>query len=192
MAQQGDVTELLRAWSTGDREAGERLLPLIYRELKQISRSQLNGSAGSITLQATELVNEAYIRLADQSLTRWSDRGHFFALAATVIRRVLLDHARKRFAQRRDRRLEVPIETTSEPMSEQRAEEIVRLEEALEALAGLDPRQARMVELRYFGGLTIEETADVLGVSPATVKRDWLAARAWLYRYLAEDGGPDG
>lgn len=163
------------------------MLPLIYNELKRISRAQLRSSATPVTLQATELVNEAYMRLADQNSTDWNDRTHFFALASTVIRRVMLDHARKRCAQRRDRRQEVNLDDQFNLVTPERAEELVHLDEALLALAEMDQRQARLVELRYFGGLTIEEAAEVLEVSPSTVKREWLIAKAWLYRQIKQD-----
>jgi RNA polymerase sigma factor (TIGR02999 family) len=186
MTDSANVTSLLQAWSAGDNQAGDALLPLIYNELKKISRIQLRSSGTPVTMQATELVNEAYLRLADQNQTEWNDRAHFFALAATVIRRIMLDHARKRCAQRRDRRLEVNIDDQFNLVSSERAEELVQLDEALEALGEVDERQARLVELRYFGGLTIEEAAEVLDISSSTVKREWLVAKAWLYRRLQQ------
>lgn len=192
MSQSKQVTQLLQAWASGDRTAGDDLMPIVYAELKRISRAQLRASDVPVTMQATELVNEAWMRLAGQRQADWNDRTHFFALASTMIRRVMLDHARKRCAQRRDRRLEVPIDDQFEVMSEARAEELVQLDEALAELEQLDPRQARLVELRYFGGLTIEETAHVLDISPSTVKRDWLLARAWLFRRVRGEDAEDG
>ncbi len=185
----GEVTVLLQAWSGGDREAGERLFPLIYRELHRITSIQLGKSPAQITLQATEVLHEAYIRLADQDRSDWKNRAHFYALAATVVRRVLLDHARFRLADRRDRRVEVSIDAEDARglMSRERADELLRLNDALTALSELDARRARVVELRYFAGLEVKETAEVLQVSPATVKRDWAFARAWLLHRLNPD-----
>ncbi len=184
MASEADVTGLLRAWSSGDEAAGEALLPVIYAELKKISRAQIHLAGVPVTLQATELVHEAYIRLAGQRQADWNDRSHFFALAATVIRRLLLDHARGRCAQRRDRRREVALDSVPELMSTSAAEELIQLDNALINLTRMDERQGRLVELRYFAGLSIQEAAEVLSISPATAKRDWRLARAWLYRQL--------
>jgi RNA polymerase sigma-70 factor (ECF subfamily) len=186
------VTVLLRAWAGGDTAAGDQLFPLIYRELRRISEVQLRRSARPVTLDPTEVLHEAYLRLADQKVSDWRNRAHFFALAATVVRRILLDHARHRLAARRDRRVEVALETHHHRhlMSEARADELLQLDEALSTLFSLDSRRARVVELRYFGGLSVEETAEVLGVGTATVKRDWALARAWLRSRIRE--GPPG
>lgn len=184
---QGEVTRLLRAWATGDAEAGNVLLPMIYAELGRIARSQRRHAAGAVTLQTTEIVHEAWVRLRGQSATDWQSRAHFFALAATMARRVLVDHARYRSAQRRDRSLDVPLEAGDELLSVQQAEEILGVHQALDELEKLAPRQAALVELRYFAGLGLEEIASVQQVSLATVKRDWTLARAWLFRRLAED-----
>jgi len=185
------VTILLRAWADGDASAGDQLFPLVYRELRRISENQLRRSTGPVTLEPTEVLHEAYLRLADQRVSDWRNRAHFFALAATVVRRVLLDHARHRLAARRDRRVEVPLETDHNRlfMTETRADELIQLDEALSTLATLDLRRARVVELRYFGGLSVEETAEVMGVGTATVKRDWALARAWL-RTRIQEGEP--
>lgn len=188
MADKPDVTQMLNAWSAGDQDAGAELLPHIYSELKRISRAQLRASDMPVTMQATELVNEAYLRLAGQREGDWNDRTHFFALASTMIRRVLLDYARKRCAQRRDRRMEVKVDDQPDLMSPERAEELVQLDEALAELHKLDEPKARLVELRYFGGLTIEEAAQVLDCSASTVKRDWQVAKAFLYRHMTQDG----
>lgn len=186
-----NITTLLRAWSAGDRTAESEVLPLIYEELRRIARTGLNGSAGSITLQATDIVNEAYLRLSQQHEVEWQDRQHFFAITATVVRRILLDAARRRLADKRDRRREVmsldehpdgPL--PAQAMSEARASELLDLDAALDRLSDVHPRQARLVELRYFSGLSVEETARYLNVSPATAKRDWLLAKAWLHRRL--------
>jgi len=186
-----DVTGLLQAWSSGDESAAAVLLPLIYSKLKAISRAELRSSRGSVTMQATELVNEAFIRLAGQRDVHWNDRAHFFALAATMVRRILLDAARRRLADRRDRRVEESLDVmthapAAESLSEARAVEILDLDAAMAELAQMDPRQARLVELRYFGGLSIPEAAAFLDISAATAKRDWQAARAWLYRRLGK------
>ena len=185
-----DVTALLRAWSSGDRAAEAEVLPLIYDELRKIARSGLNGDAGAITLHATDIVNEAYLRLLPQR-TDWQNRQHFFAVTATVVRRILLDAARRRLADKRDKRreafaLDADIDSLLPPqaMTESRAVELLDLDAALDSLSGLYPRQARLVELRYFIGLSVEESASYLDVSPATAKRDWLLAKAWLYRRL--------
>ncbi len=180
-----DITSLLRAWSEGSESAGEALLPLIYAELRRISHRQLRGAGKPSVMQTTELVNEAWLRMSSQQFNAWQDRAHFFALAATMARRVLIDHARRRLAQRRDDRLQVPLDKAPELENDNRLDlDIFALHQALERLAEVDDRQARLVELRYFGGLTIDETALVMNVSEATVKRDWLLAKARLRRYL--------
>lgn len=190
-----DVTVLLRAWADGDRSAEAEVLPLIYDELRKIARTGLNGDASSITMQATDIVSEAYLRLSQQRSTDWQDRRHFFAVTATVVRRILLDSARRRLAGKRDKRREVmSLDTESDgPMPSQamtvaRAAELLDLDSALEALSVVYPRQARLVELRYFSGLSVEESADYLSVSTATAKRDWLLAKAWLHRRLSDSG----
>lgn len=187
-----DVTGLLRAWSSGDRDAEAQVLPLIYEELRRIARSGLNGDAGSITMQATDIVNEAYLRLNQQNNASWQDRQHFFAVTATIVRRILLDAARKRLADKRDKRREVlsldqQIEAPlpDEAMTHSRAAELLDLDAALTSLYDTYPRQAQLVELRYFSGLSVTESAEYLKVSPATAKRDWVMAKAWLHRRLA-------
>lgn len=194
-----DVTALLRNWSAGDRAAEAQVLPLIYEELRKIARTGLNGDAGSITLQATDIVNEAYLRLSQQRESDWQDRQHFFAVTATVVRRILLDAARRRLADKRDKRREA-ISLDADPaaplplqaMTHSRASELIDLDLALIALSDVYPRQARLVELRYFSGLSLEESAQHLSVSPATVKRDWLLAKAWLQRRLSDSGSALG
>lgn len=187
MDDRSDLTDLLNAWSGGDSDAGEKLLARIYHELKIISNQRLRAHAGPITLQATELINEAYMRLAKQNECAWANRNHFFSIAATVMRRVLLDHARHRHSQRRDRRLEVDTDSNQLAMSENRAQKLIDLDEAINQLASMSERQAHIIELRYFGGLSIDEAAVALDISPATVKRDWNVARAWLARQLRHD-----
>ena len=184
MANADDLTTLLQAWSGGDTGAGERLLALIYEELRLLSGSRLRAHGGAVTLQATELINEAYLRLSAQTDTNWQNRNHFFAIAATVMRRVLLDQARRRHSAKRDRRLESDENPDTVVMSDARAQQLLMLDEALERLEALSPRQSRMIELRYFGGFSIPETAAALGISEATVKRDWTLARAWLIKEL--------
>ncbi len=190
-AGEEDVTRLLQAWAGGDAAAGNVLLPLIYAELGRIARSQRWHAAGAVTLQTTEIVHEAWMRLRGQSATDWQSRAHFFALAATMARRVLVDHSRYRSAQRRDRRLDTTLEAGAAVLSDQQAEEILGVHQALNELERLAPRQAALVELRYFAGLGLEEIASVQAVSLATVKRDWTLARAWLFRRLSEDHHAD-
>jgi RNA polymerase sigma factor (TIGR02999 family) len=193
-----DITGLLRSWSAGDREAEGQVLPLIYDELRRIARTGLNGDAGSITMQATDIVNEAYLRLARQRDVDWQDRQHFFAITATVVRRILLDAARKRLADKRDRRREAvsldaaPEAPPRQAMTAARASELLDLDSALEDFSSAYPRQARLVELRYFAGLSVEETAEYLSVSAATAKRDWVMARAWLHRRLSGASAASG
>ncbi len=183
-AQEG-VTQLLASWSKGDRGALERLTPLVYGELKRLAGRYLRRERPGHTLQATALVHEAFLRLVDQRNVEWQNRAHFFGVAAQLIRRILVDHARGRMAAKRGANavklsLEDVVETPR-----QRPLDLVALDDALDALAKMDPQQSRIVELRFFAGLSIEETAEVLCISPATVKRDWTAAKAWLYRDLS-------
>lgn len=186
-AQTPDVTGLLLAWGTGDAGAGERLLPAVYEELRQQAGRAMRREGDVHTLQATALVHEAYLRLVDQRRVEWRSRAHFFAIAAQMMRRVLVDHARTRLAAKRGGALQrVTLGDVGAGAADSGEDmDVLALHEALEELAVLDPRQARLVELRYFGGLGIEETAEALEVSPATVKRDWAVARAWLRRALA-------
>jgi RNA polymerase sigma factor (TIGR02999 family) len=182
-----DVTQLLVAWGAGDQVAGERLLPAVYAELRRQAARAMRRESDDHTLQATALVHEAYLRLVDQRRVMWRNRAHFFGVAAQVMRRILVDHARGRHAAKRGgdlRQLTIGhADADATPAAEQGVD-ILALHDALERLAALDPDQARLVELRYFGGLSIEETAESLGVSPATVKREWAIARAWLRREL--------
>lgn len=177
------VTGLLRAWSGGDERARDELLPLIYRELRRRAAAHLRRERQGHSFQPTALVHEAYLRLVEQKVP-WQNRAHFFGLASEMMRRILVDHARGRKRGKRSggwSRVELDEAVA---ISEQRDIDLVLLDQALQELSGLDPRHARIVELRFFGGLTLEETAEVLGVSPATVKRDWSLARTWLYRRL--------
>jgi RNA polymerase sigma factor (TIGR02999 family) len=182
-----DVTGLLLAWGRGDQSAADRLVPAVYDELRRHAERAMRREGVEHTLQATALVHESYLRLVDQRRVEWRNRAHFFAIASTVMRRILVDHARARLTAKRGGGA-VPVSLAgAEPATPEGTDEadLLALHEALEKLAALDPDQARLVELRYFGGLTIEETAEALSVSPATVKREWAVARAWLRRELA-------
>jgi RNA polymerase sigma factor (TIGR02999 family) len=182
-----DVTGLLLAWGCGDRSAADRLMPAVYEELRRQAGRAMRHEGGEHTLQPTALVHESYLRLVDQRRVEWRNRAHFFAIASTVMRRILVDHARARLtAKRGGGGAPITLAGVAGAGSDDGDEvELLALHEALERLAELDADQARLVELRYFGGLTIEETADALSVSPATVKREWALARAWLRRELA-------
>lgn len=179
-----DVTKLLEAVRQGDGAAFEQLLPMVYDELHHIAGRYMARQQHGHTLQTTGLIHEAYLRMANQEEKRWECRAHFFAVAATVMRHILVDHAR---ARRRDKRggdaLKVSLDEAL-AKADERAMEITELDEALKTLATLDPQQCRIVELRFFGGLTMEEIAEVLGISLSTVEREWRAARAWLGRQL--------
>ena len=181
-----EVTQLLADWGSGDRSALEKLLPLVHSELRRIARRQMSHERPGHTLQATALVNEAYLKLAGQQGLEWQNRAHFFAVAAQVMRHILIDHAR---AHARDKRgggaIQVSLNEAVASGGEQ-AENFLALDEALRTLEQIDPQKGKIVELRYFGGLSIEETADVLNVSPRTVRREWQRAKAWLYRMVSE------
>jgi RNA polymerase sigma factor (TIGR02999 family) len=187
-----DVTTLLARWSSGDPEALEQLTPIVYDELRRIARRHLARERKDHTLQSTALVHEAYLRLIGGSGSEYHNRQHFFAVAAQVIRRVLVDHARAvNAAKRGGGAQKILLEDQPEASApSENVAEVLALHEALERLASFDQQQARIVELRYFAGLSIEETAEVLSISPATVKRDWVMARAWLARELK--GGSSG
>ena len=185
----GAVTELLRAWADGDDGALERLTPLVEAELRRLARAYMRRERRGHTLQTTALVNEAFLRLTDARRVRWQDRSHFLGISARLMRRVLVDHARSRGYRKRGGgaqrvTLNEGLVTSPEP-----AWDVVALDRALEALAAVDARKGRMVELRFFGGLSVEETAEVLGVSPDTVKRDWRIAKLRLLRELEGEGG---
>jgi len=183
-----NLTELLIEWREGDKTALDKLTPLVYDELRRIAHRYVRRERDGHTLQTTALVNEAYLRLAGTKSIEWQNRSHFFAVTAQVMRNVLIDHARRRlYAKRGGHAQQVPIDDVSLEMSEQRADELVGLDEALSDLAKLDLRKARVVELRYFGGLSLEETAEVLEISLMTVRRDWRAAKAWLYKAVTSD-----
>jgi RNA polymerase sigma factor (TIGR02999 family) len=184
----GDVTTLLRLWSAGDRQAFDRLIPLVYEELHRMALRYLAGERVNVSIQATGLVNEVCLRLLGWDQARWQNRGNFFGVSAQMMRRVLVDIARRRRATRRGgaHTVRVPLESVELPAIE-RDTDLVAIDCALEQLATEDARQARVVELRFFGGLSMEETARVLGVSVRTAHSDWAFARAWLYRALADE-----
>jgi RNA polymerase sigma factor (TIGR02999 family) len=181
----GDVTGLLHGWSDGDEHAFERLIPLVYDELHRMALRYLAGERKNATLQPTALVNEVCLRLLGWDQARWQNRGHFFGVSAQMMRRVLVDIARRRRAEIRGGAdaVRVPLDDIDLPACEP-DDDLVAIDDALERLAAEDPRKARVVELRFFGGLTVEETAKALEVSPRTVHKDWVFARAWLYRAL--------
>ncbi len=181
----GDVTQLLRDWAEGDREALDRLVPLVYSELRRLSRHYLNRGRFHASLQTTALINEAFVRLIDQNGIGWENRAHFFGIAARTMRNILVDHARKRHAQKRGRG-EDPLlfDERLADVNQEKGVELVALDDALTGLSEIDPELSRLVELRFFGGLTVRETAVVLGVSPATVKRSWRTAKIWLHQEL--------
>ncbi len=180
-----DVTRLLESWSSGDRQALSDLLPLVYDELRRLAASYMRLEAPGHTLQPTALVHEAYMRLIQQRDVTWKSRSHFFGIAAQMIRRILVDHIRATRAQKRGSGFAALSLDEALGVSEKKNWEILALDDALKTLAKVDPQQARIVELRFFAGLSIEETASIVGVSPATVKRDWVTAKAWLFRELS-------
>lgn len=185
MATPSEATRTFLRWREGDESALGALVPLLYEELRRLAASYLRKEREGHTLQPTALAHEAYIRLIDQHSVTWQNRAHFMGLAAQAMRRVLADHARRRGAQKRGGDVvRVSLDEGDAAAANPQAVEIQELDTALEDLAKLEPRQARVVEIRFFGGLSIEEAAEVLGVSPVTVKRDWTLARAWLFREL--------
>ncbi len=185
-----NVTQLLQDWSAGNERALEELLPLIYNELRQLAHNFLYRERPGHTLQTTALVHEAYLKLIDQKDARWQNRSHFFAIAAQAMRRILIDSARRHAAMKRGGPQEKLSLDEAPDVSLEPNTKLLALDEALNALAEIDPEQSRIVELRYFGGLTIEETAEVMKSSPATIKREWAMARAWLHQTLIEQA-PD-
>ena len=187
----GDVSQLLYAWATGDLHARDELVPLVYHELRKRASGYLRHERPDHTLQATALVHEAFLRLAGQDRVAWQNRGHFYGVAAQMMRRILVDHARERRAAKRpDAALRIDLDDRI-PAADQ-PEHVLLLDEALNELATIDPRQGQIVELRYFGGLSEQEVADTLSVSRATVTREWRRARAWLYHRMmpTPTGGP--
>ena len=187
-----DITGLLLAWRAGDDAALERLLPAVHAELHRIAERCMRGERADHSLQATALVNEAYVRLVDARKVRWQDRTHFLAMSARLMRRVLVDYVRARGYQKRGGGAQRVTLVDALGGSDERPHDVVALDDALEALAALDERKSRVVELRFFGGLSVEETAEVLGMSVDTVMRDWKFAKLWLRRELREDGSHTG
>ena len=179
-----DVTALLLAWGNGDQGALDRLVPRVHDELRRIAQRAMARERDSHTLQPTALVNEVYLRLVDMKQVHWNDRAHFFALSARLMRRILVDLARSRGYQKRGGGAVMVCLDDTEPAVPVRPDEFVALDEALERLAQIDPRRGRVVELRFFGGLSVDETAEVLKISRHTVMRDWVLARTWLFREL--------
>lgn len=177
-----DITQILLRWNDGEEKALEQLMPLVYRELHNIAHRYLRRESQTRTLQTTVLVHEAYLKLVDQNRANWQNRAQFFGVAAQIMRRILIDHARKNLRGKRGGSVvKVSLDAGQIDVSDDRAAELVALDDALKRLAELDPQKARLVELRYFGGLSIEETAEVLGISTATVTRQWRVVKAWLY-----------
>lgn len=186
-----DVTRMLVDWSNGDQAALDKLLPLVNAELRQLARRYMRRESPGHTLQTSALVNEAYLRLIDQKHVQWQNRAHFFGIAAQLMRRILIDHARSHhYAKRGGGAIKVSLDEAA-AVTEARAVELLAVDEALERLMAMDARKGRIVELRFFGGLTEEETAEVLGISTPTVQREWRAAKAWLRRMLMEGKDDD-
>lgn len=191
-ASQIEVTQLLLDWSNGDKEALDKLVPVVYQELRRLAGYYMRRERAGHTLQTSALVNEAYMRLVDYRQMRWQSRAHFFAVAAQAMRRILVEHARKRhFAKRGGGAIQVSLDEAA-TVSAKQAAELIELDDALTGLEAIDPRKSRIVELRYIGGLSIEETAEVLNISPATVQREWRSAKAWLYQAIAKTRTDEG
>ncbi len=187
----GDVTQLLEDWRQGDEDALSELMQLIYDELHQLAASHLRRERSDHTLKTGDLVHETYLRLVDQKRARWQNRAQFFGIAATMMRRILVNHAHRHLTAKRGRGARKLSLDEAVTLSAERAPELVALDDALQSLAAIDPQQARIVELRFFAGLAREDIGEVLGISPATVTRKWRMARAWLYRSLAEREADD-
>jgi RNA polymerase sigma-70 factor (ECF subfamily) len=187
MSSPSEITTLLIDWSKGDKSALDRLFPLVERELHRLAHSYMRREDPDHTLQTTALINETYLRLIDQNKVQWQNRAHFFGIAAQIMRRILLNYARDHHRKKRGgHAVQVSLSDVA-IMSEAKSSELIALDEALEKLALVDDRKSRVVELRYFGGLSVDETAEVLGVSTVTVNRDWKMARAWLSREIRHD-----
>lgn len=188
-AQSGEITQLLVAWSHGEETALQTLTPIIYEELRRLAQSYMRQERAGHTLQSTAVVHEAFIRLIDQNV-EWKSRAHFFAIAAKMMRRILVDHARARSTSKRGAGMPRVAMDVQAVASQERSVDLMALDEALQHLAKIDPQRGRIVELKYFGGLSNEESANVLGISPATVQRQWSGAKAWLYRELSSRESP--
>lgn len=181
------VTELLARWNKGDLAARDALIPLVYDELRRIARHFLASQSPGHTLQPTALVHEAYLRLARRDSVDWQDRAHFFALSAQMMRQILVDHARKQAASKRGANPVTIVIDEASAISKAPSLDLLALDDALERLASLDPRQSKIVELRFFGGLSIEETAQIVNISTATTKREWATARLWLHHEMSKE-----
>ena len=191
-AAAGDISKLLRSWSDGDQNALERLTPIVYDELHRLARRYMKGERPGHSLQTTALVNEAYMRLVDYKRMQWQNRAHFFAVSAQLMRRILVEHARRHNLKRGGGVPHVSLEEAAVVGGDRATDpgsQLVALDDALNALARFDARKAQVVEMRFFGGLSVEETAEVLKVSPVTAMRDWNTAKAWLYRELTGGTG---
>ena len=186
---QADVTDLLLELTQGNQEAAQKLIPVVYEELKRLARGYMRREPPDHTLQTTALVHEAYLRLVRQIGVKWQSRAHFFGIAAQLMRRILIDHARHHLRQKRAGVMAAVPLNESLAFSPEQSAELLNLDEALQRLSKLDSRQGKIVELRFFGGLSVEETAEVLGISPKTVKRDWSVAKAWLHGELRRNDG---
>lgn len=184
--QTTDITVMLKAWSDGDGEAANQLLPLVYESLRNVAANYLRHERPDHTLQPTALVHEAYLKLIDISQISWQDRTHFFAAAAQMMRHILVDHARRKGREKRGGAFEKVALDDAISFADEKDFELLKLDDALKELETFDSQQSQIVELRFFGGLTIEDTAHVLKISPATVKREWATARAWLYRKMKQ------
>ena len=178
------ITQLLINWRNGDKAALDQLMPIVYEELRRLARGFMGRERNNHTLQTSALINEAYLKLVDQDETNWQNRAHFFAVAAQIMRHILVDHARSYGYEKRGAGAQRVSLDDAKVFSEERAGELVALDEALTDLAAVDPRKSRLVELRFFGGLNIDETAEVMNLSPTTVQREWRAAKAWLQRFI--------
>ncbi len=185
---QKNISLIFKDWSSGRREAVDELMPVIYDELKKIAAQYLRKERREHTLQPTELAHEAYLKLIDISNVNWQDRAHFFAVSAQVIRHILVDHARAKATDKRGGAAERIVLDEAISFSEEPDTDLLALDEALKTLATFDEQQSKIVELRFFGGLTIEETAEVLKISPATIKREWTLAKAWLFKRMKDEG----
>ena len=189
-AQTHDLTQLLIDWSNGDQTALDKLVPVVEQELRRLAHHYMRRERAGHTLQTTALVNEAFVRLVNRKGVHWQNRAHFFGIAAQLMRTILVDHARSHASAKRGGGVDKLELNEAVVISQDKASEVIALDEALKQLELIDPQQSRIVELRFFGGLTVEEAAEVLHVSPATIKREWSTAKAWLYRELANTKNP--
>ena len=185
-----EITQLLMNWSQGDEAALGQLVPLVYPELRRLAKRHMDREDSAHTLQTSALINEAYLKLVDQQNVKWQNRAHFFAVAAQVMRHILVDHARTRnYAKRGGGAPKLPLDEAA-VLTEQRAAQLIALDDALRDLAVLDARKSQIIELRFFGGLSMEEAAEVMKISPSTVQREWRAAKAWLHHTMSNRGEP--